>query len=273
MQHILVYADSLTWGIVPGTRQRLAFDARWPGVMEAGLNAAGRRVRVIEDCLNGRRTVWDDPFKPGRNGLQGLAQRIESHSPLSLVILSLGTNDFQSMHPHTVWHSAQGMATLVGAIRQAPIEPGMPVPPILILAPPPMGQPKGPIAPKFEGGQQRCERPGGGLSADCRRAGLPLLRRRQRHAGQRGRRHSPGCGPARAAGARDDRGGGGDWALSARPAPGTPTSQRLTSTMPSATSESATISCSETPSSSHSAPNSSANTGVRNTKTDRRLVG
>lgn len=42
MQHILVYADSLTWGIVPGTRQRLAFDARWPGVMEAGLNAAGR---------------------------------------------------------------------------------------------------------------------------------------------------------------------------------------------------------------------------------------
>lgn len=156
MQHILVYADSLSWGIVPGTRQRLEFERRWPGVMESGLNEGGRRVRVIEDCLNGRRTVWDDPFKPGRNGLQGLAQCIESHSPLSLVILSLGTNDFQSMHAHTVWHSAQGMATLVGAIRQAPIEPGMPVPPILILAPPPMGEPRGPIAPKFEGAAQRC---------------------------------------------------------------------------------------------------------------------
>jgi hypothetical protein len=36
--------------------------------------------------LNGRRTVWDDPFKPGRNGLAGLAQRIEMHSPLALVI-------------------------------------------------------------------------------------------------------------------------------------------------------------------------------------------
>lgn len=156
MQHILVYADSLAWGIVPGTRQRLAFEQRWPGVLEAGLNARGRSVRVIEDCLNGRRTVWDDPFKPGRNGLQGLAQCIERHSPLSLVIVSLGTNDFQSMHAHTVWHSAQGMATLVGAMRQAPIEPGMPIPPILILAPPAMGQPKGPIAPKFEGGQHRC---------------------------------------------------------------------------------------------------------------------
>ena len=156
MQHILVYADSLSWGIVPGTRQRLELERRWPGVMESGLNEGGRRVRVTEDCLNGRRTVWDDPFKPGRNGLQGLAQCIESHSPLSLVILSLGTNDFQSMHAHTVWHSAQGMATLVGAIRQAPIEPGMPVPPILILAPPAMGEPQGPIAPKFEGAPQRC---------------------------------------------------------------------------------------------------------------------
>lgn len=156
MQHILVYADSLSWGIIPGTRQRLAFEQRWPGVMEVGLKAGGRSVRVIEDCLNGRRTVWDDPFKPGRNGLQGLAQCVESHSPLSLVIVSLGTNDFQSMYAHSVWHSAHGMATLVGTIRQAPIEPGMPVPPILILAPPPMGEPRGAIAPKFEGGQQRC---------------------------------------------------------------------------------------------------------------------
>lgn len=57
-------------------------------------------MRVIEDCLNGRRTVWDDPFKPGRNGLVGMEQRIEMHSPLALVILMLGTNDFQSMHPH-----------------------------------------------------------------------------------------------------------------------------------------------------------------------------
>ena len=87
MQHILVYADSLSWGIVPTTRQRLPFDQRWPGVMENLLNQSATSVRVIEDCLNGRRTVWDDPFKPGRNGLVGLAQRIEIHSPLALVVL------------------------------------------------------------------------------------------------------------------------------------------------------------------------------------------
>jgi lysophospholipase L1-like esterase len=152
MQQILVYSDSLSWGIVPLTRNRLAFDARWPGVMENRLNEKGRAVRVIEDCLNGRRTVWNDPYKPGRNGLEGLAQRIEVSSPLSLVILALGTNDFQSMHPHNAWHSAQGIAALVAAVRGAPIEPGMPVPPIMVMAPPPIGDPRGPIAPKFAGG-------------------------------------------------------------------------------------------------------------------------
>lgn len=156
MQHILVYADSLSWGIVPTTRRRLAFDERWPGVMENTLGASGQRVRVIEDCLNGRRTVWDDPFKPGRNGLVGLAQRIEIHSPLALVVLMLGTNDFQSMHAHNAWHASQGIAALVQAVRTAPIEPGMPVPPVLVIAPPALQTPKGPIAPKFEGGDHKC---------------------------------------------------------------------------------------------------------------------
>ncbi|MBW7862098.1 MAG: SGNH/GDSL hydrolase family protein [Rhodocyclaceae bacterium] len=151
MQHVLVYADSLSWGIVPGTRERLPFERRWPGVMEIALQATGLAARIIEDCLNGRRTVWDDPFKPGRNGLAGLEQRIEIHSPLALVILMLGTNDFQSMHPHNAWHAAQGIAALVAAIRRAPIEPGMPVPPVLVVAPPPFDVPKGPLAPKFAG--------------------------------------------------------------------------------------------------------------------------
>ena len=156
MDQILVYADSLSWGIIPNTRRRLPFDQRWPGVMETSLGTCGVKVRVIEDCLNGRRTVWEDPFKPGRNGLTGLAQRIEIHSPLALVILMLGTNDFQSMHDHNAWHSSQGLLALIAAIRTAPVEPGMPAPPILVVAPPAIQTPKGPIAPKFAGGERKC---------------------------------------------------------------------------------------------------------------------
>lgn len=158
VKDILVYSDSLSWGIIPGTRERLSFDERWPGVLERDLSRSGQLVRIIEDCLNGRRTVWDDPFKAGRNGSHGLAQRIEIHSPLSLVVLMLGTNDFQYCHPYNdAWAASQGIAVLVDTIRMAPIEPGMPVPPILIVSPPLIRRPAGLISPKFRGAHERCE--------------------------------------------------------------------------------------------------------------------
>ena len=157
MRQILVYGDSLTWGIVPNTRRRLPFSERWPGVMERALAEAGHHVRVIEDCLNGRRTAWEDPYKPGRNGLIGIEQRLEINSPLAMVIVMLGTNDFQSVHQNSAWHSAQGLAALVRSVRRAPIEPGMPAPEILVVAPPPITTPIAqPLPPKFEGAPSKC---------------------------------------------------------------------------------------------------------------------
>lgn len=155
MCQILVYSDSLTWGIIPGTRQRLPFGQRWPGVLESRLKQQGSPVRIIENCLNGRRTVWSDPYKEGRNGSTGLAQVIEMHSPLALVLIMLGNNDFQSGHQNNAWQSAQGVGCLVNIIRQAPVEPGMPVPELMLVAPPPITQPKGMIANKFLAAEER----------------------------------------------------------------------------------------------------------------------
>ena len=68
----------------------------------------------------------------------------------------LGTNDFQFSHPYNdAWSAAQGIAALVNEIRKAPIEPGMPVPPILIVCPPQIRSPRGSIAPKFSGAEHR----------------------------------------------------------------------------------------------------------------------
>jgi lysophospholipase L1-like esterase len=77
------------------------------------------------------------------------------------VIVMLGTNDFQSMHRHTAWHSGEGMRAIVRAIRRAPIEPDMPVPAIFVVAPPAVRSPQGPIAPKFVGADE----PTAGLAA------------------------------------------------------------------------------------------------------------
>ena len=152
-RQILVYGDSLSWGVIPSTRQRFEFRKRWPGVMEHELLNVGESVRVVEDCLNGRRTTMEDPFKPGRNGLVGLEQRIEINSPLSLVIVALGTNDFQSMHQFDALQSAQRIGAIISSIRSAPIEPGLEVPEILVLAPPRLQSAKGDIADKFVGAE------------------------------------------------------------------------------------------------------------------------
>ena len=155
MEQILVYSDSLSWGIIPETRKRLPFDKRWPGVFEKSLAEMGKNIRVIENCLNGRRTAWSDPFKEGRDGSIGLAQVIEMHSPLKLVILMLGTNDFQCTQDNNAWLSAQGMAKLINIVRQSPVEPGMPVPEIMIVSPPKIIKPRGSIAHKFKGAENR----------------------------------------------------------------------------------------------------------------------
>jgi lysophospholipase L1-like esterase len=67
----------------------------------------------------------------------------------------LGTNDFQSMHDLNAWQSSQGLAAIVASIRRSPIEPGMPVPPILLVAPPHIQKAKGNIAPKFQGAETK----------------------------------------------------------------------------------------------------------------------
>lgn len=77
------------------------------------------------------------------------------HSPLSLIILMLGTNDFQATHTYTAQDSARGIATLIETIRTTQLEPGMPSPAIMVVAPPAIGIPKGEIAHKFEGAQAK----------------------------------------------------------------------------------------------------------------------
>lgn len=156
MKQLLIYADSLSWGIVPLTRNRSPFEQRWPGVLEIGLNAMGKNVRIIEDCLNGRRTIYDDSIKEGRNGLLGLQQRIEVNSPLAMVLLMLGTNDFQANHDHTTADAVLGMQKLIHSIRSAPIEPGMSIPEIMVIAPPAIQTPQGDIATKFKDADKKC---------------------------------------------------------------------------------------------------------------------
>ena len=74
------------------------------------------------------------------------------------------------MHQSNAWLSSQGIAALVTAVRQAPIERGMRIPPILIVASLPIDVPKGPLAPKFEGAEHKFA----GLSAAYQETAVTL---------------------------------------------------------------------------------------------------
>ena len=79
MKTILCYGDSNTWGYDPASKGRLGIDARWTGVLARELGTA---YRVLEEGLNGRTTVWDDPIEGYKNGREQLVPCLESQRPL-----------------------------------------------------------------------------------------------------------------------------------------------------------------------------------------------
>ena len=92
MKNILCFGDSNTWGYEPLVARRYPADVRWTGVLQTAL---GDGFRVIEEGLNGRTNVTNEETRPIRSGLDVLPVLLESHRPLDLVVIMLGTNDLK----------------------------------------------------------------------------------------------------------------------------------------------------------------------------------
>lgn len=134
---VVCYGDSNTHGADPHTLQRFPRDVRWTGVLGAQL--AGHSV-VVEEGLNGRTTVWDDPFGEGRNGRSYLLPCLRSHAPVDLLVLMLGTNDLKSIYGRKPQEIAAGAGTLVDIALASGSGPRGGRPGVLLLAPPRLGE-------------------------------------------------------------------------------------------------------------------------------------
>jgi lysophospholipase L1-like esterase len=132
---IVCFGDSNTWGYDPAAQDRFAPDLRWTGVLQRTL---GDGYKVIEEGLNGRTTNVDDPLQPHRNGLTYLPPCLESHKPLDLVTIMLGTNDLKSRFGRSSSDIAEAAAYLAGVARSLPVGPGGTPPQVLLMAPPPV---------------------------------------------------------------------------------------------------------------------------------------
>ncbi len=106
---ILCFGDSQTWGYIPGTdHERFSEDIRFPKALQRIL---GSRFEVIEEGLNSRTLISEDEreSKAGRNGSAYLVPCLDSHDPLDLVILMIGTNELK----HEFVASAKSIAEIL----------------------------------------------------------------------------------------------------------------------------------------------------------------
>lgn len=136
---ILAYGDSNTYGQKPDRSGRFDAPKRWTGVLQAGL---GENYYVIEEGLGGRTTNLEhpNPNKPSRNGLSYFAACLDSHSPLDIVIIMLGTNDFKTTYNRSAEEIASALQLYIDTIKNSYEGSSAKQPTIILVSPPPMNQ-------------------------------------------------------------------------------------------------------------------------------------
>lgn len=159
MRTLLAYGDSNTHGTLPMTettdRARLGPEARWPGVAAAALAPAWR---VVEEGLPGRTVARDDPTaEANRNGLALLPAVLESHAPVDLLVIMLGTNDLKAVFAATPQDIADTLNRMLQSLRASLSGPGGTPPRALLVAPPPITE-VGWIGEAFAGGAAKSRR-------------------------------------------------------------------------------------------------------------------
>ena len=117
--------------------QRFSDAERWPGVM---LSELGEGYNLIVEGLKGRTTVWDDPMAPGLSAAGHLIPVLQSHAPLDLVIIMLGTNDLKAYLGVSARDIARGAGVLVHQALYYATEEFAGEPKVLLVSPPHLGE-------------------------------------------------------------------------------------------------------------------------------------
>lgn len=135
MKTILCYGDSNTYGLKSDLTGRYPRDVRWTGLLQKKL---GEDYYVIEEGLGGRTTVWDDPIEDHKNGKKYLLPCLDSHKPLDLVVIMLGTNDLKARFSVTPFDIGASMENLIRTILKSDAGIDFQPPQILLVTPVPI---------------------------------------------------------------------------------------------------------------------------------------
>lgn len=117
MKQILCFGDSNTYGLIPGELERYDLNTRWTGILASKLGH--KEYHVIEEGLCGRTTIFEDVLRNGRKGSDLLPIILETHKPLNLAVLMLGTNDCKSLYKSSPQLIGKGIKRLIDQIRNS----------------------------------------------------------------------------------------------------------------------------------------------------------
>ena len=133
MKSVVCFGDSNTYGHNPVNGERLPESVRWPCLLQGLL---GDGYKVIEEGLNGRTTVFDDPNDDWKKGIDYIKGILCTHRPVDYLVIMLGTNDMKTVYNASPDAIANGLNEIVSKAESVMnIKQGF-VPKILIVSPP-----------------------------------------------------------------------------------------------------------------------------------------
>lgn len=156
MPVLLTFGDSNTHGTPPiidrSRYDRFGSGIRWPTVTQAAL---GSDWELAEEGLPGRVAAQDDPVMGAHmNGRTGLRIALQTHGPIDVMTLMLGTNDAKARFSTTPEQIASGIAGLLDVATHDEYQTRHGGFKILLICPPPVLE-QGPIRQEFFGARAR----------------------------------------------------------------------------------------------------------------------
>ncbi len=140
MKTILCYGDSNTWGCNPENGNRFDFKTRWTMVLKNLLNKNASNDDpewwVVEEGQGGRTSCREDEVEGDKNGLRQLIPILESHKPIDIVAVMLGTNDLKLRFNPTAFDIARGVQEVAKTIKKTDTGPNYAAPKVLVICPP-----------------------------------------------------------------------------------------------------------------------------------------
>lgn len=156
MPNLLTFGDSNTHGTPPimqrGEYHRFDAAIRWPQVC---LRALGAGWELAEEGLPGRTAAFEDPVMGDHmNGRLGLRIALQSHGPVDVLTIMLGTNDVKARFASTPEMVLAGVAGLVDVAQSLEMQQRHGGFQVLLICPPPVEE-VGPLQGEFYGAAAR----------------------------------------------------------------------------------------------------------------------